>query len=96
LKLYIRLLRLLVAITGFGFAGSSALAADPALTMNVWPGTAPGEPATPTTQPSPLVKGEYTQVNDPTIAVYHPAADKANGVAVLVCPGGGCKMLAYD
>lgn len=91
-----RLMRFLAALIGFGFAGSSALAADPSVTMNVWPGVAPGEPATPTTQPSQLVKGEYTQVNDPTIAVYPAPADKANGVAVLVCPGGGYRMLAYD
>ena len=43
-----------------------------------------------------MAKGEYTQVNDPTISVYQPPADKANGVAVLVCPGGGYRMLAYD
>jgi acetyl esterase/lipase len=90
-----------IALCCFTFLTASAFAADGTLritvwTQNVWPGVAPGEPATPTTQPSPLTKGEYTQVNDPTIAVYPAPADKANGVAVLVCPGGGYRMLAYD
>jgi acetyl esterase/lipase len=35
-------------------------------------------------------------ITDPTIAVYVPPKDKANGTAVIVCPGGGYVRLAMD
>jgi acetyl esterase/lipase len=35
-------------------------------------------------------------VSNPTIAVYPAPAGKANGAAMLVCPGGGYSILALD
>ena len=35
-------------------------------------------------------------VADPTIRVYRPPRDTANGCAVVVCPGGGYNLLAID
>src|SRR6266446_693562 len=32
----------------------------------------------------------------PTLTVYRPPADKANGTAVVICPGGGYGFLAVD
>ena len=32
----------------------------------------------------------------PTITLFRPAADKDTGAAVIVCPGGGYSILAYD
>ena len=39
--------------------------------------------------------GEYkiTNVNNPTLTVFLPPADKANGVGVVLCPGGGFREL---
>ena len=37
-----------------------------------------------------------TNVSNPTITVYHPEKDKDNGAAIIVCPGGGYGILAYD
>jgi len=37
-----------------------------------------------------------TGVSEPTITVYTPSEELANGSAVLVCPGGGYNILAYD
>lgn len=37
-----------------------------------------------------------TNVTDPTLTVIRPAAGKANGTAVIVCPGGGFQILAWD
>jgi acetyl esterase/lipase len=37
-----------------------------------------------------------SQVVQPTLQVFRPAKDKANGTAVVVCPGGGYAMLAMD
>lgn len=54
----------------------------------------------PTSQPLRLWEGEApgamgTEAADiPTLTVYAPAPDKANGAAVVVCPGGGYGGLA--
>jgi acetyl esterase/lipase len=53
------------------------------LTMLLWPHGAPG-----------AVGNE--DKDKPIITVYLPPADKANGTAVVVCPGGGYGFLAMD
>lgn len=35
-------------------------------------------------------------VSEPTITIYPPNEELANGTAVVVCPGGGYTILAYD
>ena len=35
-------------------------------------------------------------VCEPTLTVFQPAPGKANGVGVVVCPGGGWQVLAWD
>jgi len=35
-------------------------------------------------------------INNPSLAVYLPPKDKANGSAVIVCPGGGHRLLVYN
>ena len=51
-----------------------------------------------TTPTDPLIAGrkivKLTDVDNPTLGVYKPPV--ANGAAVLVFPGGGYKILAYD
>lgn len=52
--------------------------------------------AKPVTTDTEKVTGEgarknITGVVKPTIQVFLPAADKANGCAVILCPGGGVK-----
>ncbi|RHJ95412.1 alpha/beta hydrolase [Parabacteroides bouchesdurhonensis] len=37
-----------------------------------------------------------TNVSEPTITVYRAPDDVATGAAILVCPGGGYNILAYD
>ncbi len=47
-----------------------------------------------------LVKGDdldrISKVQEPTIEVYLPAKANANGQAMLIFPGGGYQILAYD
>ncbi len=38
----------------------------------------------------------FQRVTDPTITVFLPPAEKSTGTAVLICPGGGYGMLAFD
>ncbi len=71
-------------------------AADPVLTVNVWPGLPPGDKTGTVADEqldakSMLLKGT---VSTPTLAVYRPAKDKDTGAAVLVCPGGGFYQLS--
>ena len=35
-------------------------------------------------------------IHNPSVIVYVPAADKANGAAVIVCPGGGYRELVFN
>jgi acetyl esterase/lipase len=74
--------------------------------LNVWPGTPPGETrklppeADQTKDSDPLIGGrriiKLGNVSTPQLAVYRPAPERANGTAVVICPGGGFSILAYD
>jgi acetyl esterase/lipase len=66
-------------------------AAQP-LVIQLWPGTAPGEPGP--GGEDKMEKGGVVNVTRPTIAVYRPAKDKDTGAAIVVAPGGGYRMLA--
>lgn len=45
--------------------------------------------------PAPLAMGE-SEKDVPTLTVYRPREGKANGCAIVVCPGGGYGGLAVD
>jgi acetyl esterase/lipase len=69
--------------------------------LKVWPGAVPGETteigeetAVASGSPKPITR--VSNVSQPTIALYRAPADKANGCAVVICPGGGYSILAYD
>ncbi|OFY83251.1 MAG: 1,4-beta-xylanase [Bacteroidetes bacterium RBG_19FT_COMBO_42_7] len=70
------------------------------LTIKLWPDGIPGS----ITNPSYVEKittadGRITRcekVVTPDLTVFLPAQDKANGSAVLICPGGGYSALAFD
>ena len=60
----------------------------------LWPNGAPGFEARkdiPETAASYWVK----DINNPSLTVFLPPKDKANGAAVVVCPGGGFSELVY-
>lgn len=61
-----------------------ALAADPKTEL-LWPGGAPG------------AKGEQP-ADKPALTIHLPPPDKANGTAVVICPGGGygALMMSYE
>ncbi|MCA9136804.1 MAG: alpha/beta hydrolase [Planctomycetales bacterium] len=90
----------------FSLALASATQAAEPIVLNVWPGTPPGETkelpaeADQTKPEDKLIAGrriiKLGNVSTPQIAVYQPPADKRNGTAVVICPGGGHYILAYD
>ena len=93
---------LLMAVTGLGATASAQTVSKP---IPIWPGTAPGEKGdigqehdTTAQKDGKPADGiiRLGNVSVPTITVYSPTPDKANGTAVVVCPGGGYSILAYD
>ena len=80
-------------------------AAEPEV-INIWPAAAPGEtkplpPEQDMTKPDdPLIGGraiiKLGNVSTPQIAIYRPDKSKDTGAAVVICPGGGHYILAYD
>lgn len=85
--------------------GSTVFGAEPQ-TINVWLGKPPGEtkelpPEADQTKPSDrLIAGrriiKLGNVSTPQLAIYRPAKEKDTGAAVVICPGGGHHILAYD
>ena len=84
---------------------TAAFAAEPQI-IELWPGTPPGEmkadgPEQNTSKPGVgLIAGRELirlgNVAKPQLHVFLPAKDKANGTCVVVCPGGGFNILAWD
>lgn len=82
-----------------------AQAGEPVV-WNLWPGTPPGDtmdlpPEFDRTGPDGrLVAGRrvirLTNVSTPTLSIYRPPPEIDTGAAVVIAPGGGYTILAYD
>jgi acetyl esterase/lipase len=81
----------------------AANAAEPVRVVKVWPGLPPGE----TQELGPEVvqpprENEHppttriTNIGSPTLSVYLPPKDQRNGTSVIIAPGGGFRILAWD
>jgi acetyl esterase/lipase len=69
--------------------------------IKLYEGKIPGSKPAPADykEDSPVGKDGITRtakVIDPTLIAFLPAANKANGTAVIICPGGGYGILAID
>jgi hypothetical protein len=81
------------------FSLTSAALAQKHPVIKVWPGKAPGSENW--TYSEKVTEGRggsktYTNVVDPTLTVFLPDPAKANGAAVVVCPGGGMRMVGIS
>lgn len=100
------LLGLAIIVLLATFISSHCPAAESPKPIELWPNGAPGEKGDlgeekDTTKPTDnLVAGKRLirlgNVSKPTITVYRPPADSNTGAAVLVAPGGGYHILAWD
>lgn len=99
-----RLSLAIAAMVAFACHPAQAATSAPAAPQEIalWPGAPPGTeswtgPETVQTYPIPgqpmRVIGNVTR---PTLTVYRPDPDKANGTAIIVAPGGGFTTLAID
>src|SRR4051812_35565386 len=83
------------------FVNAADVPAEPP-TFDVWPDKVPGEtgnvgpekiiPRKPGETPLKLI----TDVTKPTLTVYHAPKEKDTGASVVICPGGGYSVLAWD
>ena len=87
------------------FACSATPTVDPATLpdqqqLKLYEGDPPGEPTWEKDGPIPEMQvGPGTRVrfvHEPILDVYHAKGDDRTGAAVVICPGGGYGMLAYD
>ncbi|MET3128734.1 acetyl esterase/lipase [Arcicella rosea] len=65
--------------------------------MPLYPNGVPNAKQVPNTQKSVTDKNGVVRISEvtvPTLTVYPADADKANGTAVIICPGGGYAILA--
>jgi acetyl esterase/lipase len=86
-------LSLVILLALAGVAG----AADKPLVLDLWPGKPPGEvPAGEEKFSGRPGSRNLTNVSHPTITVYRPTKDKDTGAAVVIAPGGGYNVLAWD
>jgi len=80
-------------------------AAEPVV-LNLWPNKPPDEAkelppeVDQTKREDKLIAGrriiKLGNVSVPQLAIFHPEKEKANGTAVIIAPGGGFNILAYD
>ena len=67
-------------------------------TISIWPGKAPGSEDWTFSErvtEGPGGSKTYSNVVNPTLTVYLPEPAKANGAAVILCPGGAMRMLGF-
>ena len=67
--------------------------------ISIWPGAAPGSENWTQKETTFFSPGKETWVRNvvkPTLTVYLPARGKANGTAVIVCPGGAFLFLSWE
>lgn len=89
---------ILSLVASAAFLAAEARAADPVV-VDVWPGQAPGGAPLDGPErnlPNPDSIQRLTDVSKPTLSVYRPAAEKDTGAAVVICPGGGYRILAWN
>jgi acetyl esterase/lipase len=88
------------------FTALAAAPGPPKEPVRLWPGVAPGEKGNIGTEHDTTPKGPDGKPNDniirigdvsvPTLTVCKPPKSKDTGVAVIVAPGGGYYILAWD
>ena len=93
-------IKLLFALSSLIFSLVVVAQAQDGALIHLWPDKVPGETAA--KHPAVITEnnsGEVTRltdVTDPTLKVFMPDENVKNGAAVIVCPGGGYRILAID
>ena len=83
------LVTLLLAIS------SVAAAQDTARVIPLWPNGAPGYENR-RNEPEEAKDYWVKHIQNPSVTIYLPPKEKATGAAVLICPGGGHRLLVFN
>jgi acetyl esterase/lipase len=81
-------------ISGAG-ADPAPAAAPSAPVLPLWEAGAPGFEER-KNEPEVVEKGSVTNIHFPTLTVFLPRKEKANGVGIIVAPGGGLAKLGFQ
>ncbi|MEO6524184.1 MAG: alpha/beta hydrolase [Mucilaginibacter sp.] len=68
----------------------------PTNVIKLWPDSVPNSKKAPATYAEKTENNRTSMVTDPVLIPYFPEKGKANGTAVVICPGGGYSRLAMD
>jgi acetyl esterase/lipase len=71
------------------------LRAEEPVVVPLWTNGAPGFEQL-RNEPEVVANGRVRNVNNPSLTIFLPPKDKANGAAVLICPGGGFRELSFN
>jgi acetyl esterase/lipase len=87
--------RIMLVAIAMSSPPSVVLGADEPNEIPLWPNGAPGFEAR---RDEPQTAKDYriTNIHNPSITVFLPPTEKANGAAVVICPGGGHRLLVYN
>ena len=88
-------------LLSFAFLSSLTFALDRGEEIRLWQNGTPGSEgvaAQEVSQPSdnPNLPKRFTVVHYPSIYAFLPPKEKANGIAVVIAPGGGHSQLVID
>jgi acetyl esterase/lipase len=87
-RLLFLIIAFLLPLASFSARAEAPAGPKPTLTLNLWNGPAPGEPANPEPE-QPESYNRLSHVSVPTLDVYLPEPGKTNGTALIYISGGG-------
>jgi acetyl esterase/lipase len=77
------------------FGPLAVSAADEPVEIPLWPNGAPGFESRRTE--APVAKDYWVKnIHNPSVTVFLPPKEKATGAAVVICPGGGHRLLVFN
>lgn len=91
-------MRFYILITMFTYSLLSCQAQSNVI--EIWPSSVPDQNSEKHAAKIADDKGDgvirISEVTNPIMTIYKPSSDNANGQGIIICPGGGYNILAYD
>jgi len=82
------------ALGGWLLLAVTSASAEP-LVVPLWPNGAPGFESR-RNEPEDVQGGSVANIHNPSLTVFLPTKEKANGAAVLIFPGGGFRQVVFN